>query len=48
MQNRAQMKELNCSKDIPKCANEKRRTKVWDPAEIDLATPGSAVSDTHL
>ena len=27
MQNRAQMKESKCAKDIPKCANEKRRNK---------------------
>ena len=28
MQNRAQMKESKCSKDILKCANEKCRTNV--------------------
>ena len=27
MQNRAQMKESKCAKDILKCANEKRRLK---------------------
>ena len=28
MQNRAQMKESECAKDILKCANEKRRTRL--------------------
>ena len=49
MQNRAQLKESKCAKDILKCANEKSRTVRIRQAEIkELCMHKLRVSILHL
>ena len=43
-QNRAQMKESKCAKDILKCANEKRRSDEPVQSFLSLETPNDVQS----
>ena len=49
MQNRAQMKESKCAKDIPKCANEKRRNEpIHGEDNTRIVCPVKSMINVHI
>ena len=44
MQNRAQMKESECAKDILKCANKKQRSDQWSFHKATYNSQGGVIA----